>query len=237
MTRSRSRARPGEGARLREDILDAAARILEETGTEDALTMRAVAARTGVSTPAVYMHFADKEALIEAVCLQVWSKLGATVQERGRTRRHPFSALGEQARSFARFALDHPVQYRVLMMRHSLSPGVTEAARACYQYHLNTVTECVQAGIFTGDPQRLALNLWSALHGCVSLLIAQPEFPWPAAPEEIVEDTIRMAGFGSAIASRIPPSARMSSAQLAERLDAAAQQLTANATTPADEQR
>lgn len=225
MTRTRSRARPGEGTRLREDILAAAERLLDESGTEEALTMRAVATRTGVTTPAVYIHFADKEALLEAVCLRVWSELGAAVRERAQSRRNPLSALAEQGRAFAQFALSHPVQYRVLMMRQSLSPGMTAAAQACYEYHTQTVSECVAAGFFHGNPERLALSLWAALHGCVSLLIAQPEFPWPASPEDLIEDTIRMAGFGTALACRVPASTRVPSHAITHRFDAAAQQL------------
>ncbi|MBB3036672.1 TetR/AcrR family transcriptional regulator [Hoyosella altamirensis] len=225
MTRTRNRARPGEGARLRDDILDAAEALLEESGTEEALTMRAVAAKTGVTTPAVYLHFADKEALLEAVCLRVWSQLGAEVRERGKTRSNPFSALAEQGRTFAQFALAHPIQYRVLMMRPSMTPGVSEAAQACYQFHADTVTQCVESGILQGDSERLALSLWAALHGCVSLLIAQPDFPWPDTPDAIVEDAIRMAGYGTALSSRIPHSTRIPSSDLPRRLDAAADQL------------
>ncbi|WP_278312682.1 TetR/AcrR family transcriptional regulator [Lolliginicoccus levis] len=223
--RTRARARPGEGAQLRDDILDAAEAMLVESGTESALTMRAVASRTGVTTPSVYLHFENKETLVDAVCLRVWDQLGIHVRESGARHRDPFTALAAQARAFTHFALDHPVQYRVLMMRQSSSPGVALAARECYKFHLETVSQCIETGIFQGSPQRLAIGLWSALHGYVSLLISQPDFPWPVDIEVILLDTIRMAGFGTAIASRLPERLHLPEADLPERLDRAAEEI------------
>src|SRR3989442_1618984 len=59
----RTRYRRGEGARLREDILEAASRLFFEQGGAEGVTIRAVAAATRVSPPAVYLHFADKDEL------------------------------------------------------------------------------------------------------------------------------------------------------------------------------
>ncbi|MGI5287963.1 TetR/AcrR family transcriptional regulator [Nonomuraea polychroma] len=202
MTTRRVRARRGEGELLREDILRAAEDLLTESGTEDALTLRAVAERAGVSTPSVYLHFADKEALVEAVCMRVWDELGRLFSEN--LGGDPFLALGRCGRAYARFALDHPVQYRVLMMRPSAAPGVPPAAAACFRHMVDAVAACVETRVIEGDPEELALGLWSAVHGCVSLLIAQPSFPWPRDREALIDHIVRMAGFGTAVYSRLP---------------------------------
>ena len=55
----RRRARRGEGERLREEILVAARELLAETNDADAVSVRAVAERVGVSTPSIYLHYAD----------------------------------------------------------------------------------------------------------------------------------------------------------------------------------
>ena len=60
----RTRARRGEGERLREEILDAAERLLIETGNRDAVSIRAVAEAVGVTPPSIYLHFADKTELL-----------------------------------------------------------------------------------------------------------------------------------------------------------------------------
>lgn len=207
MTIRRTRARKGEGALLREEILRAAESLLAESGSEDALTLRAVAERAGVSTPSVYLHFADKDALVEAVCLRVWDELGRLVQENAGG--DPFHALGRCARAYVRFALDHPVQYRVLMMR----PATQEAASACFRHIVTAVSACVETGVLRGDPQDLALAMWTAVHGCASLVIAQPSFPWP---DDLIDNAIRMAGYGTAILPRLPSEAPPSDVLAAE---------------------
>ncbi|MEU0571941.1 TetR/AcrR family transcriptional regulator [Nonomuraea sp. NPDC005983] len=201
-TARRVRARRGEGALLREEILRAAEDLLTEAGTEDALTLRAVAMRAGVSTPSVYLHFTDKEALVEAVCLRVWDELGRLFAES--SGGDPFVALGNCGRAYARFALDHPVQYRVLMMRPSAGEGVPPAAATCFGHMVDRVAACVATGVLQGEPEALALGLWSAVHGCVSLLIAQPSFPWPEDREALIAHIVRMAGLGAALVTRVP---------------------------------
>jgi AcrR family transcriptional regulator len=49
----RARNRRGEGSKLRADILAAATRLLEQTGSEEAVTLRAVARQVGISAPSI----------------------------------------------------------------------------------------------------------------------------------------------------------------------------------------
>ena len=64
----RSRSRRGEGEHLRDEILAAAERILIETNDQAALSIRAIAAAVGVTPPSIYLHFADRNDLVFAVC-------------------------------------------------------------------------------------------------------------------------------------------------------------------------
>jgi len=64
----RRRARRGDGPLLREEIIAAAERLLLERGSEEAVSMRAIADAVGVTPPSIYLHFADKEELFVAVC-------------------------------------------------------------------------------------------------------------------------------------------------------------------------
>ena len=68
VTTTRPRARKGQGDLLRTDILEAAERLLLETGSEDAVSIRAVADATGVTPPSIYRHFRDKQHLLFEVC-------------------------------------------------------------------------------------------------------------------------------------------------------------------------
>ncbi|MDH2430188.1 TetR/AcrR family transcriptional regulator [Sphaerisporangium sp. TRM90804] len=224
MADRRVRARPGEGALLREEILRAAEALLAEAGSEEALTLRAVAARTGVSTPSVYLHFADKEALVEAVCLRVWDELARRVGDVSGAP-EPFAALGRCARAYVWFALDHPVQYRLVMMRPCTAEPVARAGRRCFDVLAGATAACVEAGVMRGDPRHLALGLWAGVHGLVSLLIAQPAFPWPDDLEALVDHTVRASGLGAALASRLPRHGLPPIPALVDGLDAAAARL------------
>lgn len=219
MTERRVRARPGEGDQLRAEILVAAEALLVEAGSDDALTLRAVARRTGVTTPSVYRHFADRDALVTAVCLRSWDGLDRRIREATDGVADPFRRLGLFGRAYARFALDHPVQYRVLLMRPA-RPGPAEAAaNASFRHIVDAVSACVEQDVFRGDPETLALGMWSAVHGCVSLLIARPAFEWPADVDGLIDSTVRMAGFGTALTSRLPAEAIPAAAELAGELD------------------
>ncbi|WP_223199308.1 TetR/AcrR family transcriptional regulator [Solihabitans fulvus] len=202
----RRRARPGDGDLLREDILRVAEQLLLETGDDTTLTLRAVAARAHVTTPSVYLHFTDKQALVGAVCLRVWEGLGARMREATADVTDPYHALRRTGTAYILFGLDHPVQYRLLMMRPP-TPGDTRsekaAADACFHYLVDAVRPCVDAGILEGDPAQLALQMWSAVHGCVTLQISQPDFPWPTDREALAEDVARMAGLGTGLLSRV----------------------------------
>ncbi len=63
----RERNRRGEGGRLRADILAGATELLEQTGSEEAVTLRAVARQVG-HLSAVDLHpFPDREAIVDAI--------------------------------------------------------------------------------------------------------------------------------------------------------------------------
>jgi TetR/AcrR family transcriptional regulator, tetracycline repressor protein len=59
----------------KEAIVQAALDLLDETGL-DRLTTRALAARLGVAAPALYWHFASKQALLDEMGTTVWRRVG-----------------------------------------------------------------------------------------------------------------------------------------------------------------
>ena len=60
------RKRRGEGHTRREEILQAAKELFLEQGY-DSTTIRRIADRVGISAPALYLYFKDKEALMLAL--------------------------------------------------------------------------------------------------------------------------------------------------------------------------
>src|SRR5690349_10388245 len=79
-TGPRERNRRGQGARLRTDIVSAAAELLDEAGHEQAVTLRAVARRVGIAAPSIYAHFADRQAILLAVVQDAFAELTETLR-------------------------------------------------------------------------------------------------------------------------------------------------------------
>lgn len=205
----RRRAPRGQGAALREEVLNAAIDLLAETGSEEAVSLRAVAQRVGVSVPSIYLHFADKKALLDAVCEQVFAALDVAMTQAAAIADDPFQGLRRMGVAYVRFARDHPEQYRIVMMRPDARHAADEAAAKhaaagdAFQHLLDGVAACLATGVLEGDPVTLGLQLWSATHGVASLLIAKPDFPWPPL-EDFVDATICAAGLGLAAGTRLP---------------------------------
>lgn len=185
---ARTRYRRGEGARLREDILGAASRLFFEQGGADGMTMRAVAAAAGVSPPAVYLHFADKDELIFAVCQGLFMQLDEAVEGAAAGIDDPIEAMKARARAYVHFGLDHPDHYRVLFMQAPgnqpghYTPDEVKASAAFGHLMDNVATLTGDPRVRNDvDPYELALDCWAFVHGLTSLLITKPDFGWPDA--------------------------------------------------------
>ena len=104
----RTRARRGEGELLHTQILDAAERLLIETGNEEAVSIRRIAEAVGVTPPSIYLHFADKEELIFAVCERQFEALDRVVEEAVIGIDDPVEELYARGKAYVRFGLEHP---------------------------------------------------------------------------------------------------------------------------------
>src|SRR3954451_1658374 len=78
---TRPRNRRGEGARLRDDIVDAAVELLDETGNQSAISLRSVARRIGIAAPSIYRHFPDQPAIMLAVVRRAFGELEAYLRD------------------------------------------------------------------------------------------------------------------------------------------------------------
>jgi AcrR family transcriptional regulator len=207
-TAPRRRARRGEGAALRAEILTAARTLLAETGSDDAVSIRAVAERVGVSTPSIYLHFADKDALIDAVCESVFADLDAAMEQAAQTVPDPFEALKQRGLAYVLFALSNPEQYRiVLMSRAKRTDGATDVlAHAMYQHFVDGVRLCQEAGVFArdADPVAISTSLWAAAHGVAALLISHPGLVTEEQQLAMADQGISAAGLGLALLQRLP---------------------------------
>ena len=114
-TVTRARNRRGEGARLRDDIVDAAVALLDETGDQAAVSLRAVARRVGIAAPSIYRHFADQPAMMLAVVEQAFDELNAALRgARDAAGDDPRERLFAVCAAYLDFAQQHPGRYRTM---------------------------------------------------------------------------------------------------------------------------
>lgn len=210
LPRVRVRARKGDGPALRKEILDAARALLKQTGSEDAVSIRAVAAAVGVSTPAVYLHFADKAALIDAVCAAVFEDLDAQMQAARAGVADPMQALREFGLAYVRFAAAHPEEYRIALMSRShqgLAGPATLMESPAFEHVLELVRECQASGAFAADidPVRIGTMLWAMTHGLAALSVTKPQLVEGFGPESLAADAVDAIGLGIAVLHRLPP--------------------------------
>ena len=172
--------------KLRASILDAARHLFVERGI-DAVSMREIAKRINYSATTLYHHFADKEALLQAVCDEDFLKLASGMHQ---VMQLPdlierIQALGK---GYALFALQHPSHYRLMFMTprapcnqeiSRIQQGNTE--QDAYAQLKHVVQEAFVAGLFREeitDSELIAQTIWAGIHGVCSLQIALGQEVW-----------------------------------------------------------
>ena len=203
-TTRRRRAPRGQGDRLREEILEAAERLLIETGDDEAVSIRAVADAVGVTSPSIYLHFEDKNDLMFAVSERQFERLDRVMEDAAAASDDPLESLRLRGKAYVQFGLDNPEQYRILFMgKPAAAPAGFDEHRlrtmASFDHMVGAVQRCIDAGaIPKTDPFFVALGMWIAIHGLTSLLVAKPDFPWPD-PVGLVDHfcSIHVAGLRS----------------------------------------
>jgi AcrR family transcriptional regulator len=150
---------------------------LLEGGGIEAVTLRAVGERAGVSRQAPYKHFADKEALLSMLAAGYFERFGREMFGAAEAAgEEPFSRLEAMGAAYVRFALASPHRYRLMFgekTQRSPHPEVHEAAHALYEGFVGAIVACQEAGeLPAGDPVALAALMYATSHGAVDLALA-----------------------------------------------------------------
>jgi AcrR family transcriptional regulator len=198
-TRRRRRAQRGSGEQLRAEIIAAAKDLLASAARADDVSIRAVADAVGVTSPSIYLHFADKNELLAAVVADVFESLDAAMLAAAEGVSDPMDRLRAFGLAYVHFALAFPEHYRLAAMDPCPMPEVDRVLQSSGFEHLHqTVLDCMAAGIFAqGDPLPVALHMWSAAHGIASLMIAKPFLPWGDV-DALVDRVLCAAALGHA---------------------------------------
>lgn len=181
---TRSARKPkGEGHSRRAEILEAAERIFVEHGYEGA-TIRKIADEVGLSSTALYMHFADKGEILLQICRDAFDMLLASVRELAALDAPPEVRLRRMIEAYIDFGFAQPNAYRLIYLTRPLEArdGAQSAAQELggelFAAFEEVVRETVEAGRMSGDASTTAQAIWASGHGVVSLMITKPYFPW-----------------------------------------------------------
>ena len=197
----RRRAPRGSGEQLRDEILDATTELLLETGHAKAVSIRSVAQRVGVTPPSIYLHFADKDALLDAVCARYFEKLDEEMKRVSADQPSTVEVLRAQGLAYVRFAMQTPELYRIATMGEGRPGSDIDMTlnSSAFQHLRNSVELLIEEGIFrAGDPTVAAMQLLTAAHGIASLLISKPYLPWGDV-EAFADPTVSAACLGQIV--------------------------------------
>ena len=175
---------------LRAALVTEAARTIKGRGV-DALTLRAVGGRLGVSRTALYRHFADKTALLAAVARDGFQRFRADLERAWQDGGEGLAGFEAMGMAYLRFALHNSAHYRVMFGDFKQLCGRDAAlaadAVAAFQVLVNALVALQQRGdAQAGDPTELARFVWATSHGVAMLAIDGQLGPDPSVGEALM---------------------------------------------------
>jgi len=186
---------------LRDALVQAALQQVEQAGPE-AVSIKALAKQLGVSQPAPYRHFADREALLAAVTAEAFRQFSAGLREsiRKPSRRSKLSRL---AQATLTFGLRRNGIYRLMFASRIMACAAkgSELHNAATET-FGLVLEALEAPAVGLLRERHALQIWAALHGVV-MLAEQGLLTGQVARitrEELVEDIVAQTKLALSVA-------------------------------------
>jgi AcrR family transcriptional regulator len=189
---------------LRDALVQAALRQAESEGPE-AISIKALSKQLGVSQPAPYRHFADREALLQAATAEAFRQFNAILSEAIR-KPSKRSKLSRFAQTALEFGLRRNGIYRLMFASRVMACAATDselhvAARETFALLVESF-EAPAVGLLR---ERHALQIWAALHGVISLAEQGLLTGKPArvTREELIEDIVQQtkAALSAAVAA------------------------------------
>ncbi|MER6515170.1 TetR/AcrR family transcriptional regulator [Nonomuraea sp. NPDC001636] len=185
----------GQGERLREDIIGAALRLLDELGDDQALSMRAVAREVGVAATSVYIHFADRDTLVLAALERFHRELVEAVDQAETGAADPAGKLRARVLLLGRWVQQHPGLYKVLHESTLNQRAAMSFKQELAERTTAAVQRCIDAGLTPADDAAvISLDLRAAVHGAVSMRVNQPDLPWPPLEEQVDRFLAKLVG-------------------------------------------
>ena len=162
-------------------ILEAAEGIMAQIGYE-ALSMRAVGARVGISQAAIYRHYGDKAALVEAVVARGYARIVEELEGIKAIEGREAEAIAESMRRYVRVSLRRPELFKAVLLSsigpaqagtNVLAKGVSAGRKS-----LGLLVDALERGMASGsfvraDSELTAQALWAAMYGLTARIVLE----------------------------------------------------------------
>ncbi len=164
-------------ANLREDCVTEALSIIAQEGL-DKLSLREVARRLGVSHQAPYKHYPSRDHLLAEVVKRAFAEFAEYLAARssGTDAQSQLRTMGE---AYVRYALSHPLEYRLMFNTGLPNPVEHPDIMANAHYAFDMLRDALKQrhskalarkSILASEIDHQAMFVWSALHGLVSIM-------------------------------------------------------------------
>lgn len=158
---------------VRRAVLDATLDIVATDGP-DAVSMREVARRAGVSHQAPYHYFGDRAGIFTAVAEEGFTEFAKVLHASLATD----DPIASSLLAYVRFATSHQGHFKV-MFRSDLCgitthPETQRAADTAFQALIDLANTVDTQHLHNIDNMQLPILLWSQAHGLATLLIDGP---------------------------------------------------------------
>ncbi|SRR5690554_1679953 len=171
---------PYHHGNLANHALELALQTLREQG-DGAISLRALARQIGVSGPAMYRHFRDRDSLLAELAVIGFNQLRDRMLVDDRPETLP--ALQRIGQAYIEFARAEPNLYRLMfggsVLPKGEHPALDQAGREAFQVLEQTLARGQQAGELIDAPlPQLTASAWSLVHG-FALLSIDGHLPGP----------------------------------------------------------
>lgn len=178
------RAREREGVRQR--IMEAARELFVTQGYEH-VSMRKIAEATEYSAAAVYLHFKDKEDLLQEMCRCDFGRLNEVAAHLASIP-EPLERIRQLGLTYVKYGLANPHHYRLMFMTAKPTHATEEELEAkkdpstnAYAMLKHAVKEAIGAGVMRPEHRDVDLAaqlFWAGVHGVTSLQITMHGDPF-----------------------------------------------------------
>jgi len=168
---------------LRAKLVEAAIACVETDGASK-VSLRKIAGQLGVSHNAPYMHFANKDALLDAVVIQGFDKLRTNISQAGGVETLTDGGWSKRLKAgfnaYIAFGWEHPGLYALMHIprwsaqasaqKSPQTQDTPQPGAAMLDGLAATLTAGQRLGkVRAGETSEMALWVWATLHGLSSL--------------------------------------------------------------------